>query len=272
MDRNIESIYQGALLADAAYVDFGDIWVDAGFSPDIQGYGEIPDTDYARDEFLKRGFTADQFNAFRERYEIIDHVQSNISGLSATLFRDKFDGGKPILAFRGTETTLNAAPADLITDLLLTLGIDEAGMQAPGQEGLMDEWRDAGHFSADNPLTVVGHSLGGHLSLKAAAEYNDLVSDVVTFNGAGINPIEDLFVSDQLDPSKVTRVVSEPGFEVTANDFFFKQYGDTEHRLFIHKQSLVSDYESFSDLAIGNHSMVHLVDTFSVMRLLEAVW
>lgn len=105
--------------------------------------GGIPGS--ALEEFQKRGFTEDQFNVFRERYEIIDHVQSNISGLSATLFRDTENGNKPILAFRGTEMTLKAAPADLVTDLLLTLGIDEAGLQAPGQEGLMDEWRDAGH-------------------------------------------------------------------------------------------------------------------------------
>jgi len=159
MSSQVESIYQGALLADAAYIDFGWVWEDAGLDPD-KVQGGIPAS--AMEEFQKRGFTEDQFNAFRERYEIIDHVQSNLSGLSATLFRDRFNDGKPILAFRGTETTLNAAPADFITDLLLTLGIDEAGMQAPGQEGLMDEWRDAGHFSPDNPLTVVGHSLGGH--------------------------------------------------------------------------------------------------------------
>ena len=154
MTDQIESVYQGALLADAAYIDFDGLYDKLS--------GEIVNDTATLEEFQRRGFTEDQFNTFRERYEIIDHVQSNISGLSATLFRDKFDGGKPILAFRGTETTLKAAPADLITDLLLTLGIDEAGMQAPGQEGLMDEWRDAGHFSADNPLTVVGHSLGGH--------------------------------------------------------------------------------------------------------------
>ncbi|WP_228743175.1 calcium-binding protein [Marinobacter sp. F4218] len=259
MTNKIESVYQGALLADAAYISFEGLYSEST--------GEIINDSATLEEFLKRGFTETQFDLFRERYHIVDHVQSNISGLSATLFIDTDNGNKPILAFRGTETTLKGGPADLVNDFMLSFGI---GMQTPAQDSVMQQWLDAGHFGEES-LTVVGHSLGGHLSLQAAASYDEYITDVITFNGAGLNPLEHLLISEGINESKLTRVVAEPGFEFTANDTYFQQYDDSPHRLFIQKQSLISNYETFSDLATGNHSMVHLVDTLSVMRLFEAV-
>lgn len=72
----------------------------------------------------KGDFTAIEAKEFTLRYELLHQYVPNgySNGFSATLFRDKANGGRLVLAFRGTEV-----PADAINDLLLTdlrIGID----------------------------------------------------------------------------------------------------------------------------------------------------
>lgn len=67
MTNNVESVYQGALLADAAYISFEGLYDEVT--------GELTDNAETKAEFLKRGFTEVQFEQFRERYRIVDHEQ-----------------------------------------------------------------------------------------------------------------------------------------------------------------------------------------------------
>jgi len=205
----------------------------------------------------------EQFFEFRERYKIESHIESGYSGFSATLFYDTHNDNKPILAFRGTEEN---QLQDLFQDLLLSLGLSEVSPQNQSLHNAIKSWIDEGLITSDNKMTVVGHSLGGHLSLKAASHYPELVDRVYTFNGAGVSGWDALHTMENIDPNIVDRVVAEPGLEVTANGITFHQVSDG-YRLFIGKQPLLGDF--LSDVSIGNHSMVHLVDTLSVLRVLE---
>lgn len=277
MTNSINRTFESALLADAAYIDFNEI-----FPEDDDGsyaYGEIPQEAFR--EFQKRGFTEAQFQAFRERYTIVDHVES-LSGFSATLFYDQ-DAQQLTLANRGTEAD---SPRDLLQDLILGTGFSETIGQAL-QSGALTSFIEKDrsdvlggqNFNLYNPdgsvarkLNIVGHSLGGHLSLMAAYDYPELVNEVYTFNGAGLALLDDAYnelkdtvwrplLEEPLIPKeRIFNYYAEPGFEVTANNITFSREG-ARIPLFIQSQG--------ETIQIDNHSMVHIVDSLSVMRILD---
>ncbi len=269
--KNTEVLYQNAILADVSYLDFEEIYLRAGLT---ERSGDIPETAYALEEFQKRGLTDKQYRSFIDRYKLVEHLSNDEFGLSATLFVDSENNDKPIIAYRGTETNglLNIVQDILIQDVFgVFLGMSGFLGQNINSENAFQRWIDAGYISDNNPATVVGHSLGGHLSLMAAAEYDAYVSEVYTFNGAGLNGLDFLLNSSNLNPDKVTRVVANVGFEVTASDVYLNQYGEL-HELSTNPQALASGLGAFlDDLSIGNHSMVHIVDSLSLMRVLSTV-
>lgn len=270
--KSMDALYQHAILADLAYLDFYDIYSQSD-SVDTELWGEIPQDSNTLQEFQQRGITESQFENIRRRYTVLDHIPNDFFGMSATLFYDR-ETDSAVVAYRGTETS---GLSHILQDVLIQdvfgvfLGMSHFLGQGNNAENAFQRWIDAGYISAQQPASIVGHSLGGHLSLMAAAEYDAFVSEVYTFNGAGLNSLDYLLNDAQLDASKITRVVAEPGIDVTANSVLMNQYG-LLHMIPVNTQPLAGIFGSwFAEASIGNHSMVHLVDALSVMRVLQAL-
>ena len=143
--QSVDTMYQHALLADAAYLDWG-------MSINIKVMKQ------------ERAFSTTQAEEFLKRYTVLAHQENTASGFAATMFLDTNGttttaDDKTILAIRGTEA---ATAADLLTDLDLALITGTATLQ----------YHDLKTFLQNNaaqitgPLTVTGHSLGGHLAMK----------------------------------------------------------------------------------------------------------
>ena len=271
-----ETIYQNALLADAAYILFEEGSHYSAYSGDTNGGLILED---ARSDFRARGFTDQQFTDFQRQYRIVDHMPNESIGLSMTIFENRATNQRTI-AFRGTEPTADYG-ADVIRDIALALGLSELTLGL-GQSPVIDAFlKKNALLNADgsiaseyaNSVNIVGHSLGGHLTLMAALDYPGLVNQVYTFNGAGITGLDSFynlvlrpFFSDQaaaeLDylSNRTTNVYAEPGFEVTRSPLWFSYIG-TPLPLFIEKQG--------GDASIDNHFMSFLVDALSVNRVLS---
>ena len=145
---------------------------------------------------------------FTKRYEVVAGVESSpeTSGFQATLFRripefsspEGVDPGTPagtpsvfesvadgqseyVLALTGTEFEVDPLLDLVIADGLIGLtGV--ASSQLPALESFLDS---IDQIVGDSQVEFVGHSLGGHLAMLAAAARPELVSRVSTVNSAG---------------------------------------------------------------------------------------
>ncbi len=167
--------------------------------------------------------TRSQADEFVAKYSIVQQWVDAASGFSATLFRRNSDQSL-YFAIRGTETfdtgdlyedltwilgngyarnqilslynTLsrlhtqfgNAAPQRAIVDLF-TSPPDTIPLQPFGSYRVVDTDPVGGTGLLANALgiTVVGHSLGGHLAIAAARLFPGLVGQVRTYNAPGYN-------------------------------------------------------------------------------------
>lgn len=279
---NTEKAYQAALLADAAYINFKkgkDYWGSTGIiKPSIN-------SKETADKFIEdRGFTQEQFEAFRKRYRI-HHFQGNTdTGFAGTVFKDTENDDQLIVAMRGTEGLVDILGQDgalatgvslIVGQLLQTGKINDFLKKA----GILD---DEGNTVAEyhGKIKFVGHSLGGHLALVANYRYPELQDETYTFNGAGISRLFSFVTPDRLiinireltrklldsptlNESKVYNIYSEPGLEVTANKITFVKPSDYLPT-FIEKQG---GSDITSDISFDNHSMVNLVNSLSVQRI-----
>lgn len=271
--RNYETLYQNALMADAAYIDFSQYSMSSG--------GAL------RAEFLKRGFTAQQVDDFFVRYEVKHYQPNNSSGFSAIAFVDKATEPKKItVAFRGTEppdsanfSSFENFFADLKQDLLLARGVSELNPFSQDNyiEAFLYELRvvDASGdvlSGYEQSINIVGHSLGGYLTAMAAVDNPDLIDQAYTFNGAGLAGIDLAYnalvkpylLGKKLDQSRFHNFYAEAGYEITAGQGgsdYLSYFGRPGSRtpLFIEAQG---------DASFHNHSMIHLVNALSVGRLL----
>ncbi|MCP5160240.1 MAG: hypothetical protein H7A00_00945 [Hahellaceae bacterium] len=280
MTSNVETIYQNALLADAAYIDFKK-------GADLEIDGKIKDEE-TYPLFRDRGFTLEQFDKFQNKYKVyqapngeLAHQQNTLDGFAATIFQDRATE-KLTVAFRGTEPGGGIVPgSDLLQDVILALGLSSTLGQVM-QDGKIDGFLESAGLvdSSGNPsvgfehqVDFVGHSLGGHLTLMAAYAYPGLLDQAHTFNGAGTTGLDSLYLDHVkpllaplmnqvvLDPNRINNYFAKPGFEVTANEFPFLRSGQGDRDgLFIEKQG--------ADLSMDNHSMRFLVDALSVQRIL----
>ncbi|MFM7784298.1 MAG: alpha/beta hydrolase-fold protein, partial [Gammaproteobacteria bacterium] len=272
MSTNVESIYQSALLADAAYVSLN----EAGFleGDRIREDAFLGSLNDDAQSFSERGFSREEFDAFRLRYRVLQHQPDSMNGFSATLFEDTTTG-QLHLAFRGTNDL-----ADVFMDL--GLAVDEAyryeGLLQNGSvtdflktAGILDDWGSVRPEFAGR-VHVVGHSLGGYLATWSAFRHPEMVSSVDTFNGAGLvygTPLA-MFLNtlwgDDLpqpgfDRSRITHYFAEPGPELTAAGAIAFRPG-RRVPLFIENQS------GEPGNILDNHSMAHLVDALGAYRLL----
>jgi len=137
-------------------------------------------------------FTAVGAENFVKHWSVVAQQPNTGSGFSGTVFEcvndDPATGakkGERVLCFRSTEFVDDAARDNVATN---TLEIKETGF-AWGQLQDMEEWY--AKLLKDDVLkpgqfSVTGYSLGGHLATAFNVMHNSEVSQVVTFNGAGI--------------------------------------------------------------------------------------
>lgn len=150
-------------------------------------------------------FTPKQAEEFLTHWEVVDQKANTSTGFSGTLFKciqdDPATGAKQgelVMSLRSTEFIDDAARDNRATN---TLEIKETGF-AWGQIRDMENWfaqlkADPNKLGGGQPFGVTGYSLGGHLasvfnvlhgSHATAGQAN--ISQVVTFNGAGIGGVE----------------------------------------------------------------------------------
>jgi Ca2+-binding RTX toxin-like protein len=254
----IETLYQHALLADAAYLD-----------------GTLIGEDLIRELGL-RGFTSSQGTAFDGEYNVVSFQPDTGSGFFATLYSDR--RGKQIIAIRGTEP-------ETLGDLLAGLNIGVFG-SASGQYADLKNFIAAqrANGNLNSSFTVTGHSLGGHLAtllqldddFKAAQDIT--VEHVYTYNGPGVGfgleegspsigalfvQIAEIVLDRKFDEplAGVTNLYGTAGLEITAGGGV--QFGETV--------PLYSENQGFSLLGVTNHFIQHLTNSLSVYRIFDRV-
>jgi hypothetical protein len=97
-----------ALRAQTAQAAYATIFSNATLADDL-----------ARGEPDGAGFTPTQAAAFAAHYEFVAREPNDSAGFSWTLFRDKQQAGKLVLAMRGTDEI----PADLLNADLVQIGL-----------------------------------------------------------------------------------------------------------------------------------------------------
>jgi len=255
----IESIYQSALLADAAYVDFGEFT------------GVITDARFDSALRTARQWTDAQILQFKDDYEIFKQYDF-LSGLSVTVFQDRHSGEMTV-AFRGTEGSHPFEdPRDLIQDLFLTLGYSQnPATGALGQLGgialfLHDIGAidNLGNSNLNAQYHITGHSLGGHLAIMMGMLWPNLVASIDTFNGAGVSPLDwvllraNPFVTP-LNENLVNNYYGEAGLELASNDWFYNRPGD-KSKIWIEDASATGD-------PLDTHYIYHIVQSLSLYRI-----
>ncbi|MBP6789729.1 MAG: hypothetical protein KA170_19225, partial [Candidatus Promineofilum sp.] len=115
---------------------------------------------------------------------VVEHVSNTETGFSGTLFK-KESTNEFVLSFRSTEFLDDAARDNEATNYQ---EINKLGF-AFGQISDMEKWYSEVKTKITGPLSVTGYSLGGHLATAFNLLHKSEVTEVVTFNGAGIGKI-----------------------------------------------------------------------------------
>ena len=162
MNKTIETAYQNALMADAAYIDFkrDPLFLET----DGADNSLYRITNNAEVDFLDRGFTQEQFEAFQKRYRIPKggYEFDQASGFDAVVFVDTQNNDKKTIAFRGTEATGtygNVDVGDLFQDINLALGLSGLGEWLAGAltpEWLQGKLRENGFEKSADFLGILG--------------------------------------------------------------------------------------------------------------------
>lgn len=248
----INDIYTDALLAAAAYADWG-LLGTAG-EPAIKA------------ELIKQGFTEAQYYTFFDAsntnrlFEVIPNgYTDDLNGFSATAFRERATGNVTV-AFRGTNifsvadwlTNINVIYGgrfDLDTDLLAFLGQQDDSISV-----LLQQAELLANGALSSNVNFTGHSLGGFLSTMAAYKYSDTMGQATTFNGLGAS-LSDFISNDIINGISLTGKLNNYYADFVGANVGFHPGVNTE--LFIENANILED-----------HYMVHLVESLSVYRVL----
>lgn len=209
--------FDAALLADAAYLNFplspgevlsGQFLINALRVPQ----GGTPRLTLAQAQYIA------------DHYDLVAVEPDGVGDFQAVVFKDKrvADGqpGQFVLAIRGSAGAQDFLSADVQLSL-----VGRALSQNYAMYGFISRLRTPvseggyGLFTDMPQLDVTGHSLGGHLVQRLAAEHPEWINQGFTFNGArlgsdgpssvpvtvGIQAIWSMFGGP---PSSVTNVLS----------------------------------------------------------------
>ncbi|MBI4207825.1 MAG: hypothetical protein HY527_22630 [Betaproteobacteria bacterium] len=167
----------------------------------------MSNADY-RAALVSKGMSAKQAEVFADTYAVVDQYTDPITGFSATVF-DK--AGVKYFAIRGTEGFTFAGAQDWLTNVLDVsaegiavrqgLALFNYLQRLYGVPGSVVQYfynptnktigattgTANGLLSGQAPLSVTGHSLGGHLAMMMSRLAPDLVSSVYTYNAPGFD-------------------------------------------------------------------------------------
>ncbi|MEH6467207.1 MAG: hypothetical protein V7722_06210, partial [Porticoccus sp.] len=257
----IEEIYTEALLAAAAYADWGS--------------GDV--TEIKAELINERGFTEEQYNTFFDLenglYEVYGGPSSgyveSANGFSATIFENRATGELTV-AFRGTEPEFPYV--DVLADIVALLGF--ANPDGPledffNQTNNIDDFLDSNNLLSNDQLTqpvnFTGHSLGGYLATMSAYKYSSSFGEAYTYNGLGLTPLENAwedfkstFVGRPLDDTKIHNYFADKGWEAASSPLLSRPGG--QEAIFIEEVSNPASDE--------NHAIAKLVESLSVYRVL----
>lgn len=249
----IEKAYNNALLAAAAYAKWDQ-------------RSDIVKADLIKNSGFTNAQVEDTF--FRSDSVFTLHSYTELpSGFSATVFEERATGVLTV-AFRGTE--LEPPFADVLADLSALLGNVPTVVGAFfNQSNNIDDFLAEKGLAVDGVLqqrvNFTGHSLGGYLALMAGYKYESGFGEIFTYNGLGLNPLENawesisnIFEGVAIDESRVYNYFADKGWEGAASPVFSRP-GD-QLPVFIEEAGLFE-----------NHSMSRLVESLSAYRLLNLV-
>ncbi|WP_423599722.1 hypothetical protein [Roseateles sp. MS654] len=142
-----------------------------------------------------RRFTGTQAADFLVHWDVLAQKSNTGTGFSGTVFRCKANdpvtgakAGEIVMSFRSTEFIDDAARDNEATNVREVSEKGFAWGQLRDMEAWYTELKAAGTLSPGN-FSVIGYSLGGHLATAFNLMHNSEVSQVVTFNGAGVGAI-----------------------------------------------------------------------------------
>lgn len=135
-------------------------------------------------------FTETQAEAFLNRWEVVAQKANTGTGFSGTLFRNK-ETKELVMSFRSTEFIDDSARDNQATNSLEIKGTGFAWGQLRDMKSWYEELQKTGGPLAGNqPFSVTGYSLGGHLATAFNLMYSGRAEQVVTFNGAGVGTFD----------------------------------------------------------------------------------
>lgn len=131
------------------------------------------------------GMSISQATVFAGKWQVADHYNDPVTGVSATVFEEIATGAKH-LAIRGTELT----GKDILADGLLAAGLPSIlnPQFTALQLKLNDVWLNDPAVFMDQSFTVSGHSLGGYLAAAVKQSYSQ-VTDAYLYNVPGLGGV-----------------------------------------------------------------------------------
>ncbi|MGK6306992.1 calcium-binding protein [Variovorax sp. DT-64] len=143
-------------------------------------------------------FTRQQAIEFEKHWKVEDQIANTATGFSGTLFRNK-DTNELVMSFRSTEFIDDAARDNQATNALEIAATGYAWGQIRDMEAWYQDLKDRGLLQPGQTFAVTGYSLGGHLATvfnllhgpDAPAADQASISQVVTFNGAGVGGFDE---------------------------------------------------------------------------------
>ncbi|PSJ81237.1 putative Ig domain-containing protein [Neisseria iguanae] len=264
---NLKEVYVSSLLSSAGYVD---------------GLKELDSLSLSN--ILNNQLSKRQSEFLEKNFKVITTYGANkqAPGFAAVLWEGKEGSdfaGRVYLSMRGTEFGKDKtdkydlyADADLALNTLARKQVDEM------VKWWVKETADAqGAIPAEylkNGITVVGHSLGGHLASAFARIFDGYqglkINGVDTFNSAGfIDRSEAAFkeiekalgIGSTAFYQGQNNYYTEHGINVTTNDWWFKQVGE--------RQTVFSEESKGLIDGIENHSMYKITDALALAYTLS---
>ncbi len=280
----ITNYYENAQLSLAAYA----LGLTPGMGKDNPNYIQA---------LKDAGMVENQAIEFTSRYSVIHQYTDPATGFSATIFQKDTE---TVIAFRGTELSFpdiyNTDLGDLLNDASLALGgiaadqiismynyyqrlVHQPGEAVPqlskivGDSGthLYLDWVVGIGFGKQAemtwPLTVTGHSLGGHLGMAFGRLFNSNVKQLYTYNTPGFGEAgANAFFNE------VNRAlgISQPSTYTYLDDTRSTNlYGSGENIVAGFATTYGTDVPVF--LENNTHSIVALTDSLAVYNLFATI-